>query len=981
MDGAYGHPGGQSWEPDLAAGGGGAGGPGQDVLWSEGLSGHGGPGIPMKTVAPFGLTTSVAGGGGGGGRDNGGRGSDGGGHGGTNNTLSGGNATSFGSGGGGAGGAGEGEPGSSVGLGGNGHPGLVVIRYPLTSLPPPSITVEPHITGDPVDGATLQVSQGEWNKPFEVTGYQWERCEAEGHNCQTVTDAQAASYQLTPDDIGHRLRATVSATVHPELAVQASSELTEVIAPKQVVTGTPRIVGEARHGLPLTVELDEAHWDASGDLAFTIHWQRRSDDWEPVADGRMYEPDAADIGHELRVVVTGTPQFGEPVSVASAPIGPVAPKVVQPGVPTLRGTTQDGHVLDVDPDMSNWHGTQPFNFDVRWLRCDVQGAECVVAGAENFSMTYELTAADIGHTIRAEVVGTPAHGTAVAVTTQPSDVVAAKSVSAGIPTVAGRAVHGEELTADADDENWEGSGTVTFSYQWERCRDDECARILGATEATYVSTIEDIGTFLRVAVTGRPDYGTEVTARSEPVGPVEPKTLVAGDVVLVGISEDGQILKVEYDESAWDASGELTFTTVWLRCDGDGAGCRPIVQAESNEYELSLSDVGYRLKAAITATPEYGNPITVSTRLSDIVAAKTVTTRMPVIGGESRHGETLTVEWDEDGWQGSGEISFSVTWLRCDADGLECVPITAGGPAPELELRVTEIGYTLRADVTGTPQRGDAVTVTSEPSAVVQARPITGGDISIAGSVQVNATLNAHIDESQWTASSPLAFSVVWLRCQPDDCQQVGEEHAYLLTGDDLDATIRIVVTATDEWGNTLSMTSSPVGPVIRVAEPTIDVQVASGHVVVSGSHFLPDSTAEVWLHSDPVLLGTVTVSQANTFREAFAVPRGVSGEHTIVVTGRGLDGQPHTIASRITIAEPESSAPTPPETPPEPEPSPGGGTGLPSDPAENVPVKPADEAPTTGKALPVTGMTTSPWVAATLVALLLGAALRLRRT
>jgi hypothetical protein len=76
-------------------------------------------------------------------------------------------------------------------------------------------TAKPTITGDEpkaVEGNKLTAGNGTWSSPTPITySYQWERCDANGANCQGTTGATQPTYTLTKDDVGKRVRVTVAA--------------------------------------------------------------------------------------------------------------------------------------------------------------------------------------------------------------------------------------------------------------------------------------------------------------------------------------------------------------------------------------------------------------------------------------------------------------------------------------------------------------------------------------------------------------------------------------------------------------------------------------------------------------------------------------------------------------------------------------------------------------------------------------------------
>jgi hypothetical protein len=91
-------------------------------------------------------------------------------------------------------------------------------------------------------GAALSTHPGTWTAPTGAGtlayGYQWESCNAEGNNCQTIAGAQNATYTPTPADVGHTLRLTVNASDNDGLAT-ATSTATSVVLSSQGTLGAP----------------------------------------------------------------------------------------------------------------------------------------------------------------------------------------------------------------------------------------------------------------------------------------------------------------------------------------------------------------------------------------------------------------------------------------------------------------------------------------------------------------------------------------------------------------------------------------------------------------------------------------------------------------------------------------------------------------------------------------------------------------------
>jgi hypothetical protein len=96
--------------------------------------------------------------------------------------------------------------------------------------------------------------------------------------------------------------------------------------------------------------------------------------------------------------------------------------------PAITGTAGAGSTVTADP--GDWQGTPTITYAYQWRRCDAAGANCVdVAGATGH--TYDLTAADVGHTVRVVVVANNDAGASSPATSPASAVVAAPAPAGG----------------------------------------------------------------------------------------------------------------------------------------------------------------------------------------------------------------------------------------------------------------------------------------------------------------------------------------------------------------------------------------------------------------------------------------------------------------------------------------------------------------------------------------------------------------------
>ena len=93
---------------------------------------------------------------------------------------------------------------------------------------PPVNDGHPAVTGEAKPGSTLTADPGHWTPAPSDLGYQWERCDAGGANCQPIPGATGSTYVPADADDGFRIRVTVTAT-NSDGSRTASSDPTDVI--------------------------------------------------------------------------------------------------------------------------------------------------------------------------------------------------------------------------------------------------------------------------------------------------------------------------------------------------------------------------------------------------------------------------------------------------------------------------------------------------------------------------------------------------------------------------------------------------------------------------------------------------------------------------------------------------------------------------------------------------------------------------------
>jgi ribosomal protein S14 len=102
---------------------------------------------------------------------------------------------------------------------------------PISSAGGPSNTVRPALAGTATVGSSLRVTNGSWSPSPSSFGRQWQRCESDGTGCLNIAGATGASYGVRSADVGHRLRALVTART-------ASGSTIVTSAASEIVGGT-----------------------------------------------------------------------------------------------------------------------------------------------------------------------------------------------------------------------------------------------------------------------------------------------------------------------------------------------------------------------------------------------------------------------------------------------------------------------------------------------------------------------------------------------------------------------------------------------------------------------------------------------------------------------------------------------------------------------------------------------------------------------
>jgi hypothetical protein len=310
----------------------------------------------------------------------------------------------------------------------------------VTQPTPPVNTAEPALSGSAVVGTTLTTTTGTWSGAGVITyAYQWVRCGVDGglpdgSNCPSIAGATSSSYTLTGDDLGHRLRAQVTASNSAGSAA-AVSNASDTVA-QSTTTGPPQNTQEPEiTGTPAVGQFlsgDVGTWTGAT-LTYAYRWVRCNADGG-LADGSdcptisgatttSYTVTSEDVGRRLRFIVTASNSLGTQtvasnatalVTTTSTTTTAQAPR--NTFLPSIFGTPSVNATLTATVGV--WTGSAPLLYAYQWLRCDadgggLNGVDCLEISNATGTQ-YTLASSDLGRRLRVEVTARNTSGTAFA---------------------------------------------------------------------------------------------------------------------------------------------------------------------------------------------------------------------------------------------------------------------------------------------------------------------------------------------------------------------------------------------------------------------------------------------------------------------------------------------------------------------------------------------------------------------------------------
>ena len=423
------------------------------------------------------------------------------------------------------------------------------------------------VTGERVVGQTLVVDPGTWTPTPAGFTYQWLR------DGTPIDNADADEYTLVADDLDAVITVIVTANRPGYTDAHLESATAAAVGKGTIVTEKPTIAGQAQVGRTLTAK--PGAWSPMPS-SWTYQWLRDGQEI-PNETNVTYVATQSDSGANITVAVSGGRDgYETTAAVVSDPLE-VSP----------QGTILAPDAIDVDGDYvigatltaqaADWTPT-PGAVSYQWLRSGTVIADATEA-------TYKLVAADLNKVITVKVTATKDGYRSASARSQATAAVAAAVFSAPNPIISGSIRLGTTLTANPG--TW--SVTPNLTYQWYRAG----VAVAGATRASYVIGVPDVGKRLVVKVTGTLDGYATAVRTSAATATVPAGTLSGPRPVVSGKAKVKSTLKVVIGR--WSPSG-IKIAYKWYR---NGS---PIKGAKKGKYKLTSKDRGKRIGVRVTYT-------------------------------------------------------------------------------------------------------------------------------------------------------------------------------------------------------------------------------------------------------------------------------------------------------------------------------------------------------------------------------------------
>lgn len=678
-------------------------------------------------------------------------------------------------------------------------------ELPIAPFPPANVT-PPQLSGTPQRGKTLSATRGSWTGPDNVYSHQWQRDFGEGY--VDIAGATGASYTLVAADVDALVRVVVTATNPDATIVEASAATPPVLAAGPLNQAQPTVSGTAQRGLTLS-GLPGTWSGANNQTAYQWQWSADGTTWADIAGARssVYLLSATEIGRFVRLQVIVTNPDGTGRAESAATVRVIGSPAINTVAPAISGAVQRASVLTAS--RGTWAG-QGNTYAYQWQRDGVNIFDAT-------GTSYTPTVADVGKQLRVLVTATNPEGTVTAASTATVPVPSSLPVNSARPVLTGTAARGALLTGTTG--TWTGIGNQP-SYQWQSSLDGvSWTAIANATSSARTVTTSDVGRYLRLLVTMTNPEGTSSVASlaTVPVSAAPPVNTVRPTVS--GTIQRGQTLVGTL--GTWTGA-DTVYDYQWQRSP-DGVVWTAISGATRPSYDLVAADVGGSVRLLITASNPDGVGTATSVATITVPSAAPVNTVRPTVTGTLKRGSTLT--GNVGTWSGIGNTTAR-QWQRSTDGGTTWVDIP-GATGTTYVLAVADIGAVVRLFVTMTNPESSAVATSVATAVVTSDGPVNTVAPALTGNARRGAVLSS--TPGTWSGVGN-TFAHQWQRSLDGGTTWApiaGADKAdYELAAADVNATVRVLVTATNPDGTASRASAASVtvvaSPPANTVTPTV---------------------------------------------------------------------------------------------------------------------------------------------------------------
>ena len=785
----------------------------------------------------------------------------------------------------------------------------------------PTSSATPSIIGTAQTGQTLTVSNETWNNRPTAYTYQWKRASTVAGPYSDIIGADTANYVVGAGDLGYFFKVAVTASNSGGTSSVIDSVVTAQSIDIAPVNATvPAITGTAQVGVTLSVS--DGNWD-NRPTSLTYQWKRSS-----TSDGTYsnitnatsasYVVTVGDIGYFIRGVVTGVNTGGSSsgaISAATAAVVDIAPVAATTSV--ISGIAQNGQTLTAAT--TNWVN-RPTSFTYQWSRAaSVGGAYADIVGAT--SATLVLTEGDVDYFFKVVVTASNSGGTSTGSTSAATSIVRdIAPVNTGTPVINGTVQVGEELAATRG--LWASSPT-SYAYQWKRANSASgtYSNIEGANSSSYTVTPDDVGKFLKVAVTATNSIGSSIPMLSAAKGPAI--DIIATNLTLPTVS--GTAKNAETLTAAtgtWD-NRPTSYTYQWKRAT-TATGTYSSISGETDRtYVMTDNDVDKFIKVSVTAINSGGSSsiATSTTAVGPIADLPSMTA--PTVSDLSITRTTAGFTFQISNYSSTTAYSLTTTagTVTLGDTGLATVIGLDSGESASVTVRVSRTGYRSASVIvvgsTIAPATTTTTSTTIAPGSTAVAVTTTTLKPALEPRMNVPTTTIAVVKSvNQPEVSTPpkknSALPIATSTTVP--ALESAAPGAATATVDG-----KVVEAEVTRVENKIVASSGGVTAAVGVlnADGSTSALDTDGNVRIKPGQlfnlavdgFAAGSTVDVWLFSTPRKLGELITAADGKVTATFEIPSDLkNGKHRLAFVGQGVGGKETTLVVGIVAgAEPKN--------------------------------------------------------------------------